>query len=87
VGHQFAIVGTAAINNVAGPDAEIVRHDTEVDACGGADPLADVSHLLRFGLRRRGKFSPRWVGRSIGSQIDPAASPLLNIWCDVVPTL
>ena len=79
-------MGTEAIDNVACPNAKIVRHDAETDTRAGSGALTDVSDRLRFWLRRRGKVGPRRVGRSIGSQIDSATSPLLHVRCDAVQT-
>jgi len=64
-----------------------MRYDAEVYARGASGPLTNVSNFVGAGFRLRRRGSPRAIGGSIGNQIDPAASPLPNIWCNVAQTL
>jgi hypothetical protein len=76
-----AVVRTVSGNNVVCPEADIVRHDAEINTRGA--PRTDVSYFVRAGFRGWRRVSPRAIGGSIGNQIDPGASPLRNNWRNV----
>jgi hypothetical protein len=81
VWQQPAVVRAVSGNNLVGPEADIVRHDAEVHACGA--PVADVFYFVRAGFWRWSRVSPRAIGGSIGDQIDPGAGPLRDSWGNV----
>ncbi len=57
-----------------------LRHDAEVYTRSAAGPMTDVSNLVCAGFRALGEeVGPRAIGRRVGNQIDPGASPLCNI--------
>jgi hypothetical protein len=76
-----------AVDNIACPETDIMRHGAEVHARGAADPMTYVFYLVRAGFRCRRRVSPRPIGRSIGNQIDPGASLLTKTWRNAVQTL
>ena len=76
-----------SIHNAVCPEAGIMRHDAEVYARSAAGPMTDVSNLVCAGFWRWRRVSPRAIGRSVGNQIDPGASPLRNIRRNVIETL
>jgi hypothetical protein len=81
------VVRAVSIHNVVCPEADIMRHDAEIHACGAAGPMTNVSNFVGAGFRRWRRVGPRAVGGSIGSQIDPGASPLRDTGRNAVETL